>query len=260
MSRRCYSFPSCCVVGLSNSAAQEGLHMQSLWSSGRTKRKNGECIYRSIHTSKPACERAVIFTLSIFYSTSSLNSATNINPPNVTVFVCSLFGSIQEEVVKDAESVRNQQQQHLQQHSCTLDECFQLYTKEEQVGNSSWTFMKTLLAHFSSFLTDSFPPSPKLKFTPVQAAAPLINMSVDEGWQLTNWCTEVWFLHLSVWMLFAPISERYHLALVECVWENDVCVLSRVSSCLSSDFHEPEEYQVAVYQKNSLKMWENSMF
>lgn len=48
--------------------------------------------------------------------------------------VFSLFGSIQEEVVKDAESVRNQQQQHLQQHSCTLDECFQLYTKEEQVS------------------------------------------------------------------------------------------------------------------------------
>ncbi|KAJ8363475.1 hypothetical protein SKAU_G00123060 [Synaphobranchus kaupii] len=42
-----------------------------------------------------------------------------------------LFGNIQEEVVKDAESVRTQQQQHLQQHSCTLDECFQLYTKEE---------------------------------------------------------------------------------------------------------------------------------
>lgn len=163
MSRRCYSFPSWCVVGLSNSAAQEGLHMQSLWSSGRTKRKNGECIYRSIHTSKPACERAVIFTLRVFYSTSSVNSATNVNPPNVTVFVCSLFGSIQEEVVKDAESVRNQQQQHLQQHSCTLDECFQLYTKEEQVGNSSWTFMKTVLAHFSSFLTDSFTPSPKFK-------------------------------------------------------------------------------------------------
>lgn len=53
------------------------------------------------------------------------------------VCVCvssSLFGSIQEEVVKDAESVRNQQQQHVQQHSCTLDECFQLYTKEEQVS------------------------------------------------------------------------------------------------------------------------------
>ena len=54
----------------------------------------------------------------------------------ICVCVCaphSLFGNIQEEVVKDAESVRSQQQQHLQQHSCTLDECFQLYTKEEQV-------------------------------------------------------------------------------------------------------------------------------
>ncbi|XP_036401512.1 ubiquitin carboxyl-terminal hydrolase 43a isoform X1 [Megalops cyprinoides] len=50
-----------------------------------------------------------------------------------------LFGNIQEEVVKDAESVRAQQQQHLQQHSCTLDECFQLYTKEEQLApDDAW--------------------------------------------------------------------------------------------------------------------------
>lgn len=50
-----------------------------------------------------------------------------------------LFGSIQEEVVKDAESVRSQQQQHLQQHTCTLDECFQLYTKEEQLApDDAW--------------------------------------------------------------------------------------------------------------------------
>lgn len=35
--------------------------------------------------------------------------------------------------MKDADSVRNQQQHHVQQYSCTLDECFQLYTKEEQV-------------------------------------------------------------------------------------------------------------------------------
>ncbi|KAM4594287.1 ubiquitin carboxyl-terminal hydrolase 43a [Fundulus diaphanus] len=50
-----------------------------------------------------------------------------------------LFGSIHEEVVKDAESVRSQQQQHLQQHSCTLDECFQLYTKEEQLApDDAW--------------------------------------------------------------------------------------------------------------------------
>ncbi|CAB1344664.1 unnamed protein product [Coregonus sp. 'balchen'] len=44
-----------------------------------------------------------------------------------------------EEVVKDSESVRVQQQQHLQQHSCTLDECFQLYTKEEQLApDDAW--------------------------------------------------------------------------------------------------------------------------
>lgn len=42
--------------------------------------------------------------------------------------------------MKDAESVRNQQQQHVQQYSCTLDECFQLYTKEEQVvrNGTAW--------------------------------------------------------------------------------------------------------------------------
>lgn len=50
----------------------------------------------------------------------------------------SLFGSLQEEAVQDAESVRLQQQAH-QQHSCTLDECFQLYTKEEQVGGTPKT-------------------------------------------------------------------------------------------------------------------------
>ncbi|XP_073689249.1 ubiquitin carboxyl-terminal hydrolase 43 [Garra rufa] len=61
-------------------------------------------------------------------------------PPHVKLIVewehrikdC-LFGNIQEEVVKDSESVRVQQQHHVQQHSCTLDECFELYTKEEQV-------------------------------------------------------------------------------------------------------------------------------
>uniref|UniRef100_A0A8C2XAM7 ubiquitinyl hydrolase 1 n=1 Tax=Cyclopterus lumpus TaxID=8103 RepID=A0A8C2XAM7_CYCLU len=67
-------------------------------------------------------------------------------PPHVKVVIewetttkeC-LFGSIQEEVIKDAESVRSQQQQHLQQHSCTLDECVQLYTKEEQLApDDAW--------------------------------------------------------------------------------------------------------------------------
>ena len=45
--------------------------------------------------------------------------------------------------MRDAESVRKQQQQQLlQQHSCNLDECFQLYTKEEQVGLEATIIMK----------------------------------------------------------------------------------------------------------------------
>ncbi|XP_064170935.1 ubiquitin carboxyl-terminal hydrolase 43-like [Anguilla rostrata] len=50
-----------------------------------------------------------------------------------------VFGNLQEELVQDADSVRSQQEQQLQQHSCTLDECFQLYTKEEQLApDDAW--------------------------------------------------------------------------------------------------------------------------
>ncbi|KAJ6655051.1 hypothetical protein lerEdw1_006104 [Lerista edwardsae] len=50
-----------------------------------------------------------------------------------------LFGNIQEEVVEDDGSVRLKQQLHQQAHSCTLDECFQLYTKEEQLApDDAW--------------------------------------------------------------------------------------------------------------------------
>uniref|UniRef100_A0A673GQ71 ubiquitinyl hydrolase 1 n=1 Tax=Sinocyclocheilus rhinocerous TaxID=307959 RepID=A0A673GQ71_9TELE len=67
-------------------------------------------------------------------------------PPHVKVIVewehrikdC-LFGNIQEEVVKDSESFRAQQQHHVQQQNCTLDECFELYTKEEQLApDDAW--------------------------------------------------------------------------------------------------------------------------
>uniref|UniRef100_A0A672RAY0 ubiquitinyl hydrolase 1 n=1 Tax=Sinocyclocheilus grahami TaxID=75366 RepID=A0A672RAY0_SINGR len=67
-------------------------------------------------------------------------------PPHVKLIVewehrikdC-LFGNIQEEVVKDSESVRAQQQHHVQEHSCTLDECCELYTKEEQLApDDAW--------------------------------------------------------------------------------------------------------------------------
>ncbi|KAF4012377.1 hypothetical protein G4228_004282 [Cervus hanglu yarkandensis] len=80
-----------------------------------------------------------------------------------------LFGSPQEERVQDADSVRRQQQAH-QQHSCTLDECFQFYTKEEQLAQddawrcphcqalqqgvvklSLWTLPDILIIHLKRF-------------------------------------------------------------------------------------------------------------
>ncbi|NXC90374.1 UBP43 hydrolase, partial [Cercotrichas coryphoeus] len=89
------------------------------------------CTYLSPQDPRPLCHPAVDRAL-------QLSGAGG--PPHVRLTVEwdmstkeRLFGSIQEEVVQDAESVRWQQQVHGQQHSCTLDECFQLYTKEEQV-------------------------------------------------------------------------------------------------------------------------------
>ncbi|NXA35898.1 UBP43 hydrolase, partial [Eudromia elegans] len=89
------------------------------------------CCYLSPQDSRPLCHPAV---------DRALQASGVGGPPHVKLTVEwdtgtkeRLFGSIQEEVVQDAESVRLQQQAHEQQHSCTLDECFQLYTKEEQV-------------------------------------------------------------------------------------------------------------------------------
>ncbi|NXN86067.1 UBP43 hydrolase, partial [Bombycilla garrulus] len=89
------------------------------------------CTYLSPQDPRPLCHPAIDRALQL--------SGTG-GPPHVRLTVEwdmstkeRLFGSIQEEVVQDADSVRQQQQAHGQQHSCTLDECFQLYTKEEQV-------------------------------------------------------------------------------------------------------------------------------
>ncbi|NXQ64130.1 UBP43 hydrolase, partial [Anthoscopus minutus] len=89
------------------------------------------CTYLSPQDPHPLCHPAIDRAL-------QLSGAGG--PPHVRLTVEwdmstkeRLFGSIQEEVVQDADSVRQQQQAHGQQHSCTLDECFQLYTKEEQV-------------------------------------------------------------------------------------------------------------------------------
>lgn len=46
---------------------------------------------------------------------------------------CSLFGHTEEEYIPDAESVYLHKQQHHQPQACTLAQCLQLYTKEEQV-------------------------------------------------------------------------------------------------------------------------------
>ncbi|KAM6245468.1 ubiquitin carboxyl-terminal hydrolase 43 [Porphyrio hochstetteri] len=95
------------------------------------------CAYLSPQDPHPLCHPAVDRAL-------QLSGAGG--PPHVKLTVEwdvstkeRLFGNIQEEVVQDAESVRLQQQAHRQQHSCTLDECFQLYTKEEQLApDDAW--------------------------------------------------------------------------------------------------------------------------
>lgn len=50
-----------------------------------------------------------------------------------SVAPCSLFGHTEEEYIPDAESVYLHREQHHQPQACTLAQCFQLYTKEEQV-------------------------------------------------------------------------------------------------------------------------------
>ncbi|XP_071429637.1 ubiquitin carboxyl-terminal hydrolase 43 [Pithys albifrons albifrons] len=95
------------------------------------------CIYLSPQDPRPLCHPAIDRAL-------QLSGAGG--PPHVKLTAEwdmstkeRLFGNIQEEVVQDAESVWLQQQAHRQQHSCTLDECFQLYTKEEQLApDDAW--------------------------------------------------------------------------------------------------------------------------
>ncbi|NXU06791.1 UBP43 hydrolase, partial [Buphagus erythrorhynchus] len=126
------------------------------------------CTYLSPQDPRPLCHPAIDRAL-------QLSGAGG--PPHVRLTVEwdmstkeRLFGSIQEEVVQDAESVRRQQQAHGQQHTCTLDECFQLYTKEEQLAPddawrcphckvpqqgtvklSLWTLPEILIIHLKRF-------------------------------------------------------------------------------------------------------------
>ncbi|KAJ8402467.1 hypothetical protein AAFF_G00365500 [Aldrovandia affinis] len=67
-------------------------------------------------------------------------------PPHVKIVVewdketkDYLFGHTEEEYIPDAESVRLHRDQHHHPQSCTLAQCFQLYTKEEQLApDDAW--------------------------------------------------------------------------------------------------------------------------
>ncbi|KAI1233593.1 hypothetical protein IHE44_0004026 [Lamprotornis superbus] len=51
----------------------------------------------------------------------------------------SLFVNTEEEYIPDSESVRQQRELHHQPQTCTLSQCFQLYTKEEQLApDDAW--------------------------------------------------------------------------------------------------------------------------
>ncbi|XP_038619462.1 ubiquitin carboxyl-terminal hydrolase 31 [Tachyglossus aculeatus] len=81
-----------------------------------------------------------------------------------------LFVNTEDEYVPDAESVRLQKEQHNQPQTCTLSQCFQLYTKEEQLAPddawrcphckklqqgsitlSLWTLPDVLIVHLKRF-------------------------------------------------------------------------------------------------------------
>ncbi|XP_026118786.1 ubiquitin carboxyl-terminal hydrolase 43a [Carassius auratus] len=98
---------------------------------------SASCSYLSPHDSRPLCHPTVDRALKLCGPGGPLHVRLVIEWEN-RIKEC-LFGNIQEEVIEDAESVRMQQQNHVQQHSCTLDECFQLYTKEEQLApDDAW--------------------------------------------------------------------------------------------------------------------------
>ncbi|KAL2299147.1 hypothetical protein Nmel_014765 [Mimus melanotis] len=87
-----------------------------------------------------------------------------------------LFVNTEEEYIPDSESVRQQRELHHQPQTCTLSQCFQLYTKEEQLAPddawrcphckqlqqgsitlSLWTLPDVLIIHLKRFRQLGFP-------------------------------------------------------------------------------------------------------
>lgn len=101
-------------------------------------------------------------------------------PPHVKIVVewdketkDYLFKRTEDEYIPDAESVRQIKEQHLQPQTCSLAQCFQLYTKEEQLAPddawrcphckqlqqgsiklSLWTLPDILILHLKRFRQD----------------------------------------------------------------------------------------------------------
>ncbi|KAM4624345.1 ubiquitin carboxyl-terminal hydrolase 31-like [Polymixia lowei] len=101
-------------------------------------------------------------------------------PPHVKIVVewdketkDYLFKRTEDEYIPDAESVRQMKEQHLQPQTCSLAQCFQLYTKEEQLAPddawrcphckqlqqgsiklSLWTLPDILILHLKRFRQD----------------------------------------------------------------------------------------------------------
>ncbi|XP_071763429.1 ubiquitin carboxyl-terminal hydrolase 31-like [Centroberyx gerrardi] len=101
-------------------------------------------------------------------------------PPHVKIVVewdketkDYLFKRTEDEYIPDAESVRQMKEQHLQPQNCSLAQCFQLYTKEEQLAPddawrcphckqlqqgsiklSLWTLPDILILHLKRFRQD----------------------------------------------------------------------------------------------------------
>ncbi|XP_010791243.1 ubiquitin carboxyl-terminal hydrolase 31-like [Notothenia coriiceps] len=101
-------------------------------------------------------------------------------PPHVKIVVewdketkDYLFKRTEDEYIPDAESVRQSKEQHLQPQTCSLAQCFQLYTKEEQLAPddawrcphckqlqqgsiklSLWTLPDILILHLKRFRQD----------------------------------------------------------------------------------------------------------
>ncbi|XP_060951178.1 ubiquitin carboxyl-terminal hydrolase 31-like [Limanda limanda] len=102
-------------------------------------------------------------------------------PPHVKIVVewdketkDYLFKRTEDEYIPDAESVRQVKEQHLQPQTCSLAQCFQLYTKEEQLAPddawrcphckqlqqgsiklSLWTLPDILILHLKRFRQDA---------------------------------------------------------------------------------------------------------